>query len=1466
MSNKIQGLIRAFPCREILIFVMSLGLALCPLRLAAQSVMLAWDPSTSANAAGYMLYSSTDGTNFQSLLDAGSNTFCTVSGLVAGSTNYFQVVAYDINDDQSAPSSQIEYTVPNATQTLVVQVSPAGAGSVTGGGSFAAASVVTVTAAANSGYTFASWTENGTVLSTSPNYSFTLTTNINLVANFTANPVFYTVATQVNPANAGSATGAGNFVAGKVVTVTAAASSGYTFTNWTVTGIVRSASPNYSFTPTTNINLVANFTANPVTCIVATEINPASAGSATGGGSFVAGTAVTVMATPNSPTNAGNALTNGLVAYYPLAGDANDYSGNGNNGAAQGSPAYTAGVTGATNTAISLNGANQYISLGHPSIYNFGANDFTISVWFKTDSTSSPQQLMACDDISGRQFVFDINDSSEGTISAYLFSSDSSYLGYHSGNILAPNTWYMAVFVKSGNAPGALTLYLNNSPVPSFAAFANDFPLTMQATGSEVDIGRRTYSGYNDYFSGAMSGILVYDRGLSVSEIGALYADGVGGVSPLSSPATSQGIASYTFANWTVNGVEVSASSNYSFTLSTNVNLVANFTANPVTYTVAAQINPASAGSATGGGSFTAGTPVTVTATANSGYTFANWTVNGVEVSASSNYSFTLSTNINLVANFTANPVFYTVATQINPANAGSATGGGSFVAGTAVTVTATANDGYTFANWTVDGVEVSASPSYSFTLSTNISLVANFTANPVFYAVATQISPSNAGSVTGGGSFVAGTIVTVTAAANSGYTFANWTVNGIVQSASPSYSFTLSTNINLVANFTANPVFYTVATQINPANAGSATGGGSFVAGTVVTVTAAANSGYTFTNWTVNGMVQSASPSYSFTLSTNINLVANFTANPVFYTVATQINPANAGSATGGGSFVTGTVVTVTATANSGYTFTNWMVNGIVQSASPSYSFTLSTNINLVANFATTVAATNAPTNSVTYTVSSSAGQDGSISPSGSQTVTLGANLTFAATPAQGFQVNQWLVNGAVAQTSGGAYLLQKITANTTVSVTFSAIPTVTTNSVGPTTTRTNANTSFSLLISGNGTLAPGRTAKALQAGRKYTLTAVAAKGSVFAGWTSNGILVASSPMYTFMVESNVMLQVNFIPNPFIPVAGNYHGLFYVTNDAAEESSGSFVATVTGAGAYSAKLRLGAGSYSLSGAFSVTGAASKSIARSGSTPITVELQLGLTNGPLTGTISDGAWSADLVADAAVYSRKNPAPQAGKYTLLIPGSENASTQPGGNGYGAVIVSESGNVTFSGTLGDGTPVSSTSIISSEGQWPLYVSLYGGNGSILGWLTFTNDGAISGQTGWFKLPEAAAKLYPGGFTNSSDAMGSAYQYTNGLPLLGFSQGQLVLTNGDLSTGLVDPIGLGPEMEATSQSAANQPAATLDFKTSSGLFKGSVMNPATGKPIAVNGVVLQNQNLGAGCFLGVNESGSVILSSAQ
>jgi hypothetical protein len=99
-----------------------------------------------------------------------------------------------------------------------------------------------------------------------------------------------------------------------------------------------------------------------------------------------------------------------------------------------------------------------------------------------------------------------------------------------------------------------------------------------------------------------------------------------------------------------------------------------------------------------------------------------------------------------------------------------------------------------------------------------------------------------------------------------------------------------------------------------------------------------------------------------------------------------------------------------------------------------------------------------------------------------------------------------------------------------------------------------------------------------------------------------------------------------------------------------------------------------------------------------------------------------------------------------------------------------------------------------------------------------------------------------------------------------VLGFTEGQLSLTNGDLAQSITNQIVLGADNQATEQGASNQSADKLTFKTTSGLFKGSVLNPETGKPIAVNGIVLQNQNFGAGYFLGTTETGSVLLSPTQ
>ena len=151
----------------------------------------------------------------------------------------------------------------------------------------------------------------------------------------------------------------------------------------------------------------------------------------------------------------------------------------------------------------------------------------------------------------------------------------------------------------------------------------------------------------------------------------------------------------------------------------------------------------------------------------------------------------------------------------------------------------------------------------------------------------------------------------------------------------------------------TCAPTTYTVSVTASPSNGGTTSGGGTYTQGSNVTITASTNSGWTFTNWTENGAVVSNNSSYTFTITSNRNLVANFSQQT--YTVSVTANPNNGGTVTGGGTYTSGSSATVTANANSNWTFTNWTENGAVAYNNSSYPFTVTSNRSLVANFAYT-------------------------------------------------------------------------------------------------------------------------------------------------------------------------------------------------------------------------------------------------------------------------------------------------------------------------------------------------------------------------------------------------------------------------------------------------------------------------------------------------------------------------------
>ncbi len=400
----------------------------------------------------------------------------------------------------------------------------------------------------------------------------------------------------------------------------------------------------------------------------------------------------------------------------------------------------------------------------------------------------------------------------------------------------------------------------------------------------------------------------------------------------------------FVFVNWTEGGIPVSTDANYTFIVNADRSLVAHFTPG---FTISSDASPSEGGFTAGNGGYPTGSNVTLTANPYYGFDFVNWTENGIPVSTSASYSFTSSADRTLVANFTVSAGFYAITTSISPPNnpsgsfVGDAFGGGAFTSGSSVTVYAFPGYGYDFVNWTVGGVPVSTSATYTFTATANRNLVANFAPSAGFYAIATTAAPAAGGSIFGGGLFTFGSFAGLFSSANPGYAFVNWTENGIPVSTSPNLQFTVFANRNLVAHFAPA---YTIMADTSPAGGGYASGFGSFAVGANVTVVATPNSGHAFVNWTENGIPVSTSGSYSFTANANRTLVANFTR---VYAVFASPSPVPAGSvggfssgsvpgpvalAPGFGITVTpGSAVNLAATPTSGFAVANWIVDGAV-------------------------------------------------------------------------------------------------------------------------------------------------------------------------------------------------------------------------------------------------------------------------------------------------------------------------------------------------------------------------------------------------------------------------------------------------------------------------------------------------------------------------------------------------------
>jgi hypothetical protein len=229
------------------------------------------------------------------------------------------------------------------------------------------------------------------------------------------------------------------------------------------------------------------------------------------------------------------------------------------------------------------------------------------------------------------------------------------------------------------------------------------------------------------------------------------------------------------------------------------------------------------------------------------------------------------------------------------------------------------------------------------------------------------------------------------------------------------------------------------------------------------------------------------------------------------------------------------------------------------------------------------------------------------------------------------------------------------------------------------------------------------------------------------------------------------MVLQANFIPNPFLLVKGTYNGLFTNANGVTEQTAGMLKGlTITQKGTYTGALLINGASHAVSGSFDSAGLASNLIKRTFSQGGNLILTMTMNwNSPpqVTGIVS----GSDGVANLTAVRATNTMPSA-EYTLLIPPDADNSppaNSPGGYGY-ALIADDAGTVKITGALADGTVLSQAANVSQDGYVPIYASLYAGKGLLLGWINLElTDTGGTGLT-WIH-PVTRSGLYKNGFIN-------------------------------------------------------------------------------------------------------------------
>jgi hypothetical protein len=206
--------------------------------------------------------------------------------------------------------------------------------------------------------------------------------------------------------------------------------------------------------------------------------------------------------------------TNGLVGWWPFNGNANDESGNGNNGTVNGAT-LTSDRNGNINSAYSFNGTNQWINMPSGSITTMNiTTDMTLSFWFKTNQTGAGL-IGFGDNVNGFNggYLAAIGNSTLPNVSGKMsfFSANNWYRG---NRTLVDNMWHHTCITISGTI---LKIIIDNNIDTLVANVGHPISFNgLRAIGARND-------GLPGFFNGIIDDIAIYNRALTQQEITQLY-------------------------------------------------------------------------------------------------------------------------------------------------------------------------------------------------------------------------------------------------------------------------------------------------------------------------------------------------------------------------------------------------------------------------------------------------------------------------------------------------------------------------------------------------------------------------------------------------------------------------------------------------------------------------------------------------------------------------------------------------------------------------------------------------------------------------------------------------------------------------------------------------------------------------------------------------------------------------------